>query len=83
MNFFKNKITSEQESKLFFHRLDKHHLMFHPEDDPSQIVALNDNNEHEELFTEEQCIDLRLRIDEIFEYMNDPCLYIVENIYKD
>ena len=74
---FKNKITTIQESKDFLTQLNQTDQLFHPEEDPRNIISNN-----KPLFSEEQSVDLELRLDEIFEYLEDPCQYILDNFYN-
>jgi hypothetical protein len=69
---FLTPIKSEADAEGFFFCLDQEGLLFHPEDDPSSVI-----NAHGQLFTAEESEALRQRIDEIYEFMNDPCEFIL------
>jgi hypothetical protein len=61
---FTKPLTSVTACKDFLTRLHKAGKMFHLDDDPSEFV--------DDLFTNEECGHLNLRVDEIFEQMEDP-----------
>jgi hypothetical protein len=52
--------------------------MFHPEDDPAIVI-----NDQGQLFTDDEVIALRQRIDEVYEFMDDPCEYILSMTEPD
>ena len=82
-NYFKRKIVSELDAGRFFNNLYKDSLLFHPEDDPSDIIEFNeDTGEYEQLFDTKNIEILRIRLDEVYEVMEDPCKYIIEEIYN-
>jgi len=70
---FLTPIKSEADAEGFFFCLDQEGLLFHPEDDPSSVI-----NAHGQLFTAEEAEALRQRIDEIYEFMDDPCEFILK-----
>jgi hypothetical protein len=80
MNYFKKTITSKRESEDFLTFLNTTDQLFHPEEDPRNIII---NSTGELLFNEEQSVDLENRLDEIYEYLEDPCEYILTNFYKE
>jgi hypothetical protein len=79
MNHFKKSITNKEESKEFLIFLNETDQLFHPEEDPRDIIK---NSTGEKLFTEEQSVDLEIRLDEVYEYLEDPCEYILKEFYK-
>lgn len=70
---FLTPIKSEADAEGFFFCLDQEGLLFHPEDDPSSVI-----NAHGPIFTAEESEALRQRIDEVYEFMDDPCAYILK-----
>ena len=69
---FLTPIKSESDAEGFFFCLDQEGLLFHPEDDPSSVINANGT-----LFTAEESEALRQRIDEVYEFMDDPCEFIL------
>lgn len=69
---FLTPIKSESDAEGFFFCLDQEGLLFHPEDDPFSVINANGP-----LFTAEESEALRQRIDEVYEFMDDPCEFIL------
>jgi hypothetical protein len=67
--YFYKEIKSETEAKAFICYLYFDNKMFHFDSDPADII---DFTTDERAFTDEECEILRLRLDEVFEYMVDP-----------
>jgi len=70
------ELNSWQDCVMFLHDLYMEGKLFHPDDDPSQII----DRDHKQLFTRVECRHLRLRMDEVFTYIDDPygvCLDIM------
>jgi hypothetical protein len=63
-------ITTEADAEGFFFQLHQLGRLFHPEDNPAEVVDKNGP-----IFTPEQCQHLQTRLDEVFEVMLDPCAY--------
>ena len=80
MNNFTKKINSEQDAKDFLIFLNETDRTFHPEDDPRDVIELYTGLN---TFTEEQCIHLDNRIQEIYRFLEDPCEYIIDNFIKN
>lgn len=76
MNFNK-PITSENDAEQFFYDLFNENLLFHPEDDPATII----NHDKKHIFSRNECILINQRIKEIYQYMDDPCEFIIEQFY--
>jgi hypothetical protein len=70
---FLTPIKSEAEAEGFFFCLNQQGLLFHPEDDPASVINANGR-----LFNDEESEALRQRIDEVYEFMDDPCEYILK-----
>ena len=77
MNFTK-PLTSQRDAQQFFRDLHAADLLFHPDDDPATIL----NQAGERIFTDEQCPLIAERIAEIYEFMADPCEFIVDTFFK-
>jgi hypothetical protein len=69
---FITPIKSEADAEGFFFCLDQLGLLFHPEDDPAIVI-----NDQGQLFNHEEVKALRQRIDEVYQFMDDPCEYIL------
>jgi hypothetical protein len=69
---FLTPIKSEADAEGFFFCLDQEGLLFHPEDDPATVI-----NDQGQLFNPEEVKALRHRIDEVYEFMDDPCEFIL------
>ena len=70
--YFLDPIKSESDAEGFFFCLDQDGLLFHPEDDPANVI-----NDQGQLFNPEEVKALRQRIDEAYEFMDDPCEFIL------
>ena len=79
MDFLNNRITSETEVKLFVDGLAAENSIFHFDDDPRDVLGLDRRGLTKEAFTEQECILIDLRINEIesldlIEYLFDYTL---------
>lgn len=84
--YFRTPITCKEEAEKFFDNLNADDLLFHPEDDPCDIIKLVETNpnKYEPLFTLREARYLRDRLDEAWLHLADPCEYILENfIYNE
>jgi hypothetical protein len=63
-------IKSAADAEGFFFQLHQLGLLFHPEDNPSEVV-----NKNGPIFTPDQAKHLNDRLDEVYEVMLDPCAY--------
>jgi len=72
--YFTKPIKTADDAIVFFFVLEQGGLLFHPEDDPASVV----NATGEALFSPDECVQLRARLDEAFEVMDDPCQYILD-----
>jgi hypothetical protein len=70
--YFLIPLTSFADCEGFFFCLDQDGLLFHPEDDPANVI-----NDQGQLFNPEEIKALRQRIDEAYEFMDDPCEFIL------
>jgi hypothetical protein len=70
--YFLIPLTSLADCEGFFFCLDQDGLLFHPEDDPANVI-----NDQGQLFNDDEVRALRQRIDEAYEFMDDPCEYIL------
>jgi len=69
---FITPIKSEADAEGFFFCLNQQGVLFHPEDDP--VIVINDQGQ---LFSDDEVRALRQRINEVYEFMDDPCKYIL------
>ena len=63
------ELTTEEEASSFLRALENEGRMIHPDDDPATIVRTYDGTR---VFTDEECIHLRKRIEEVFNLIDDP-----------
>jgi hypothetical protein len=76
MKFLNNKIKTKQDIKSFIDNLAAKHMLYHFDDDAQDIYTRN----NERAFTDEQCILLNQRTDEMFEVDADYAFeYTLEN----
>lgn len=71
-DIYTTPIRTEADAEGFFFQLHQLGRLFHPEDNPSEVV---NGASGEWLFTKEQAKHLRDRLDEVYEVMDDPCAY--------
>lgn len=69
--YFKKPITSLNDAHAFFDSLAIDRVLFHPEDNPEDIV----DGFGLALFTPEECAELNQRIVEVYSFDADPCAY--------
>ena len=62
MDFLKNEIVTIQDAKSFINQLNNENKLFHFDNDPREIINLEGNS----LFTEEECLLIDKRINEMF-----------------
>ncbi len=72
--YFLTPIKSESEAESFFFMLHQDGMLFHPDDDPSTVI---NGQSGEMLFTDLEVPLIRQRIDEAYEFMDDPCDFII------
>lgn len=82
-SYFKVPLTSKAEVEGFFWNLFSDNLLFHPEDDPKNIVRVSELNlkRSEPLFTADEIVQLRARLDEVWDIYDDPCKFILDTFY--
>ena len=76
-HYFYKKIKSDKDAKKFICELYFDDNMFHFDSDPADIIEFATD---QRAFTDEECEILRLRLNEVFEYIEDPfqlCLALV------
>lgn len=71
-DIYTTPIRTEADAEGFFFQLHQLGRLFHPEDNPSEVVNGASGGW---LFTKEQAEHLRNRLDEAYEVMDDPCAY--------
>jgi hypothetical protein len=76
--YFLDPIKSEADAEGFFFCLHQDGLLFHPEDDPAIVI-----NDQGQLFDDDEVKALRQRIDEVYEFMDDPCEFILSMTESD
>ena len=74
-SYFTTPITTEDDAKNFIDSLHKDEILFHPEDDAYDII----DRDGTRLFTDEEALELNNRLDEVYQYMKDPCEYIIQH----
>jgi hypothetical protein len=63
------ELTTQEEASSFLSALENEGRMFHLDDDPETIVWTFDGSR---VFTDQECIPLRKRVEEIFNLLDDP-----------
>jgi hypothetical protein len=63
------ELTTEKEACNFLKALEHEGRLIHPDDDPSTIVRTFDGTR---VFTDEECIHMRQRMEEVFNLIDDP-----------
>lgn len=71
-DLFNTPIHTESDAQGFFFQLHQRGQLFHPEDNPQEIVDAATGGW---LFTPDQARALAARMDEIYAVMDDPCDY--------
>jgi hypothetical protein len=77
-HYFLDPIKSESDAEGFFFCLHQDGLLFHPEDDPFDVV-----NKNGRVFTDSEAHAIRQRLDEIYQFMDDPCEYALSLTESD
>jgi hypothetical protein len=75
--FFKVPIETYDDMIVFFDCLNNSKLLYHPEDSPYTVMS-----EKGRLFTNEECEYLIKRIEEVYDVCDNPCKYILDNLYN-
>lgn len=70
--YFLTPLLSFADCEGFFFCLDQDGLLFHPEDDPANVVNANGR-----VFTDQEADAIRQRVSEAYEFMDDPCEFIL------
>ena len=65
-------ITDLAEAQDFFRRLSHAGKLFHPEADPAEVSDAGIC-----IFTPDEVVEVRKRIDEVYQFMPDPCDFIL------
>ena len=78
--YFLDPIKSESDAEGFFFCLHQDGLLFHPENDPGELVIVNKDGL---IFTDSEAQKIRQRIDEVYQFMDDPCEYALSLIESD
>ncbi len=76
--YFLDPIKSFADAEGFFFCLYQDSLLFHPEDDPGNVIDANGR-----IFTDAEAHVIRQRIDEVYEFMDDPCDFILTMTESD
>jgi len=69
-------IKTEDQAIQFLTTLQYLYPLFHPDDDPMDVI----NNEGSREFNDEQCEYLSKRLDEVYNILSDPCCVVHEQI---
>jgi hypothetical protein len=70
--YFLTPLTSLADCEGFFFCLEQDNLLFHPEDDPANVINANGR-----VFTDQEANAIRQRVSEAYEFMDDPCNFIL------
>ena len=82
-DYFKKPIQTPIDAEHFFWLLFSDNLLFHPEDDPADIIEVASKSEDRRTFTDEEAVGLRMRLDEVWEVYDDPCKFILDTFYTE
>jgi hypothetical protein len=74
MEFLGTVIETEADAQGFFFQLNQLGMIFHPEDNPADVI---NSATGQALFTHEQVELVRQRINEVYAVMDDPCEFIL------
>lgn len=77
------ELKSKQDCINFLDGLNSQDKLFHLDDDPKDIIYMDESGGFKGLFTEEECEHLRKRQDEIFDYLEDPHSTVMELYYTN
>ena len=80
---FTDEITNVSEAQDFLTNLYNEDLLYHPDDDPRDIYYKDADGNGIDLFTEEECVLLDQRMNEVFAHLGDPCGFILDNLYNN
>jgi hypothetical protein len=76
--YFLTPLLSLADCEGFFFCLEQDGLLFHPEDDPANVINANGR-----VFTDQEADAVRQRVSEAYELMDDPCEYILRMTEPD
>jgi hypothetical protein len=76
--YFLTPLLSLSDCEGFFFCLEQDGLLFHPEDDPANVINANGR-----VFTDQEANAIRQRVSEAYEFMDDPCEYILRMTEPD
>lgn len=71
--FYKKKITNSDQAVSFIVNLHLENKLFHFADDAGDIK----NSDGEKLFTDEESKEIDFRVNEVFQHIEDPFIYIL------
>jgi hypothetical protein len=80
--YFKTPITTKKEGEDFFRQLHKDNLLYHPEDSAHDIIEVTPGTIDEtcNTFSLAEADELDKRMDEVFDVLDDPCEFILDNL---
>ena len=76
---FTTKIKSVNDAEIFFFNLWQLGLDYHPEDNAHDVI---NGKTKKPLFTKDEADLMNQRMEESFIYMDDPCEYLLDLMYK-
>jgi hypothetical protein len=88
-DYFKTKIVNKAGAEWFLTRLHADGLLFHPEDRAEDIITCcpcpseGGPDVYVPTFTPEEAKQLNDRMEEVYEVLDDPCQYILDEVYED
>lgn len=85
----RSEIHSKEDAELYLRCLFETDTLYHPEDNAEDIIIASPcpssggPTQYVEFFTEKEAKLLNKRMDEVWDYLDDPCGYILETFYPE
>lgn len=81
--FMQNAISTREQARQFVEDLNENSMLFHFDDDPADILS-NRSGFSEALFTEEECVYVAQRVEEMFDTIGyDDAMQLLCDVYDE
>ena len=81
--FMQNAISTREQARQFVEDLNENSMLFHFDDDPADILS-NRSGFSEALFTEEECVYVAQRVEEMFDTIGyDDAMQLLCDMFED
>jgi len=78
-----NAISTREQARQFVEDLNENSMLFHFDDDPADILS-NRSGFSEALFTEEECVYVAQRVEEMFDTIGyDDAMQLLCDVYDE